>query len=174
MICKLDKVNKNILAHKLINKTNDKLWLAIVKYMDMARITLQIGEERSEQIQVTHGVKQGGNCSPLFFKLYIDDMISEIIRSPFGHKIFDTNVGALCFADDTALIAKNVNDMQKLIRIVERYCAINFITINASKTEFMVIGSTSQRQKFKETKIKINRQEINQVSKFKYLGNIVN
>ena len=81
---------------------------------------LQRIHKKSEEINVLNGVKQGGNCSPFLFKLYIDDMISEIIDSNRGFKLRNTKMGALCFADDTALVARNVEDMQWLIGIIER------------------------------------------------------
>ena len=50
-------------------------------------------------------MKQGDNCSPILFSMFIDDLVKEINSLGLGINVGDTKVSVLLYADDIALIS---------------------------------------------------------------------
>jgi len=162
-----DKVDKDILCYKLIRVLPPDLWAAVYQYVKIAKIIIKNNKERSDLIKVNFGVKQGGNSSPLLFAFYIHELITEVIESGRVTKYYGVHIGIICYADDTAIMSKTIKDMQAIIKIIEDYCRIHRIKINASKTEWMVVGMQKNRN---SEKLTINGIELIRCTKFKYLG----
>ena len=49
--------------------------------------------------------KQGDNCSPTLFSIFIDDLVKEINSLGLGINVVDTKVSIFLYADDIALIS---------------------------------------------------------------------
>ena len=111
-----------------------------------------------------HGVPQGSVLGPLLFLIYLNDLHKAIKYSTAYH-----------FADDTNLI--NINSspkkMQKKINIdlklLYQWLLANKISLNCSKTEFIIFKKPRQRISF-DFKIKMNGCRIYPVKTLKYLG----
>ena len=61
--------------------------------------------KKSNEFNVSNGVRQGGVLSPILFIVYIDDLLLELERHSSGcywNKHFS---GAVCYADDITLLA---------------------------------------------------------------------
>ena len=52
----------------------------------------------TQQFDVTNGVRQGGVLSPLFFSLYIDDLLEKLKNNGTGCHIGYTFVGAFALS----------------------------------------------------------------------------
>ena len=52
---------------------------------------------------IERGVRQGGILSPMFFKLYIDDVLGDITNIPSGCKFGILRINILAYADDLVL-----------------------------------------------------------------------
>ena len=71
------------------------------------------------------------------------------------------------YADDLLVISDSNFKMQSIFKIIEQYCNRMEIKINGNKTQYIQIGPKSKTCK---TKLKLSGEEIDEVSKFKYLG----
>ena len=98
------------------------------------------------------------------------DLINDIIHST---NAFDFRL----FADDTNLF-QFINDKSDIIQLdlfnfdfrkVCDWCDANMLTINADKTNFMII-KTSQRSVTTEGSLSINHSQIRRVASINYLG----
>ena len=116
-------------------------------------------------------VEQGSNLGPILFLLYINDL----------PKCLETTKANL-FADDTNLSCAGLdaNEIEtKLKRDLENvhsWLRCNKLTLNDSKTEFMVIGSRHHLTKFEdipEISLAIRDNNIKRVTNKKSLGFII-
>ena len=73
----------------------------------------------------------------------------------------------LLYADDTVIFSDNELDMQHALNTVEDYCSEWKLTVNIEKTKLMIFG---QRKINTNLKFTFNRQEIEIVKEYKYLG----
>ena len=72
------------------------------------------------------------------------------------------------FADDLAILAPTRGSMQRLIDLCESYCSEFLLTFNASKTKAMIFGK--EHQTLRPTALTLNKEPIEIVSEWKYLG----
>ena len=89
--------------------------------------------------KITCGVPQGSTLWPLLFLLYINDLPNSSEKLSFR-----------IFADDTNIFftGSNPNElvftMNEEIKLVLKYCAINKLSVNFKKTNYMVITSSKK------------------------------
>ena len=154
-----DTVNHQILLSKLhaygIRGTPLK-WFT--DYLQNRQQYVQIKNVSSEKMTMKCGVPQGSTLGPLLFLLYINDMANSSNKLLFR-----------IFADDTNIFyaSKSYNELEKVmneeLKLVLRYCAINKLSVNLKKTNFMVVTNKRKKQI-----IKISNLECK--SYIKYLG----
>lgn len=96
--------------------------------------------EYSPRVKSTVGVKQGGQLSPVKFLHYIDDLLEILENSGLLITIKHICVGRIGYADDSNIIAKSIEKVNKALQLVVEYCFKNYIVINQAKTEWMKLG----------------------------------
>ena len=94
---------------------------------------------RSAASSLTCGVPQGSVLGPVLFDLYTTPLSSRISASSVSH---------LQYADDTQLFisfvpinfSSAINNLQSTITLISSWISSNYLTVNPSKTEFLLIG----------------------------------
>ena len=76
--------------------------------------------------------------SPDLFNYY-SEMILQELKVEKGLKVGGQHITNLRYADDTVLLAKSVEDLQKLLDVVVRESELKGLSINCKKTECMVV-----------------------------------
>ncbi len=71
--------------------------------------------------------------SPWLFNKYINKLSEVLERSDKLYKIKNVSKGIMVNADDTNVKAHTVEDLNKSLSIIETYCALYDIRINAKK-----------------------------------------
>jgi len=163
-----DKVNRIIMAFKLIGKVHPLVWRALVHYYAVSVAYLYNKNEASSIFKTTVGVKQGGPLSPRLFAIYVEDLIVELETSVFGAMIGNTKTGVLMFADDLIVLTESKENLQEMLKIVEKYCLKNEIKINAKKTQFIRFGGFDCQNESQS--ISLDGHRIKRVDKIEYLG----
>ena len=113
---------------------------------------------------ITCGVPQGSTLGPLLFLIYINDLPAA------------TSLDSTLFADDTALIdsAACCEELQisinKKIEMVNLWLKSNKLSLNPSKTKFMVFGSRQTNWQFH---LQIDNKKIERAKCIEYLGIIL-
>ena len=116
-------------------------------------------------LDINTGVPQGSLLGPLLFIIYTDDIINV---SDFFEKIF--------YADDTSVlntlinlnIQEDIKELEKQLDRVYEWLTVNKLTLNISKTKFMIFSPKNKN--IIVPNIVINNQPIENVSEFSFLG----
>ena len=169
-----DVINHSILLQKLnhygIRGVANK-WFE--NYLLNRKQYVQIDQSQSNLCKIDCGVPQGSILGPLLYLIYVNDI----------DKSTDSKI--LSFADDTSLYASNM-DVKKLFSDVntsvnllfEWFCA-NQLSLNASKTKYIVIRAPTSHSDMSNLSIKINNTVLERIgsgqteNSTKFLGIII-
>ena len=124
-------------------------------YLTDRRQVVDIKGSKSDVLSVTCGVPQGNILGPLLFLIYINDLPGA------------SSLVTQLFADNTCLLfsADSVGGLQEIanreINKIENWMIANKLTLNHSKTKFMVITKNGRNAAIN---IYVNRHQIEQVN----------
>ena len=100
----LDLVDHGI--HKMLDQG---LPTTVVRFLllwyQSQQLNVHWNGQTSESFGVSNGVCQGGVLSPVLFAIYVDNLLLELERCGVGFYCECDFVGAVCYADDLALLA---------------------------------------------------------------------
>jgi hypothetical protein len=142
---------------------NDKRVIEKLYWQQTA--TVRFGDEYSEFFPIKRGVRQGCVLSPKLFNLYTEKIFNESDELP-GCVVGGENLNNLRYADDTALLAESESALQDIVDVVRQNSEEKGLSMNVKKTKTMVVC----RDETPDVRIVINGQVLEQVKKFKYLG----
>ena len=128
------------------------------------QITL-INGKKSNFGHITHGVPQGSILGPILFLLYINDLPNF---SDLDIKLFADDACLMLNDKNAAALENKVNT--ELVKI-NNWMNINKLTINYSKSNYIIFTNKNNSFKFN---IGINGIALDQITKTKYLGVIIN
>ena len=159
-----DTISTNILLHKLniygIRGTANK-W--IESYLTNRSQYVDFDSHKSSSLPVKCGVPQGSILGPLLLLLYINDI---------SHS---TTENILSFADDTTVFLSDSDPIRlfsranKSLEAVFNWFCANRLSLNAKKTQYMVIQSASKKLN-NLPDLKIDGVVLSQATHCKFLG----
>ena len=116
-----DKVNRNFLWYKLIDKVNQTILKSLIAYYDKSSAYIQTKNEYSDIFDTTIRVKQGGPLLPRLFPMYIEDLIKEIEDLNEGADIYDLKIDIILYANDILLLSNTKEGLQKMLDVTQKY-----------------------------------------------------
>ena len=162
-----DTVNHAILLSKLqAYGIRDFANQWFCSYLRNRKQTCLVDCNKSSDTYLPCGVPQGTILGPLLFLLYINDLPNCLMHSQ-----------PRMYADDTSITyaSNDVEEIERCVNIdldrIRIWLAANKLTLNTTKTEFLVIGSRQRLSTLERNpQIEINKFPIKQVSTSKSLG----
>ena len=100
---------------------------------------MRITNELSDEIRIQRGVRKGCVASPTLFNLYTDKIFRHVINTQ-GVNVGGKHYNNLRYADDTALLAGNENELSELTSKINEVGNQFQIKINIKKTKPMVVS----------------------------------
>ncbi len=120
--------------------------------------------EKREYRKIGNGVRQGGILSPMFFILYIDDILKDEVEE--GCRLGPHRLYILAYTDNVAIPVNNVNRLVELCNVFQEKIVDLKLTVNQNKTKCIIFCSHKRkRPRF------IGKYEV--VDSYKYLGHLI-
>ncbi len=164
-----DTVDHAILLRKLssIGVSNQSIkWFE--SYLCNRQQVIKIDQCISSKKRIEYGVPQGSILGPLLFLVFINDLNNCIELC--GTSMYADDTAVFYFADDAEELRMSIQyDMQS----ISYWMTQNRLSLNVAKTKFMMVGSRPRLSRQREFKVSLNRETVENVETFKYLGMIL-
>ena len=167
-----DRLNYCKLFKILLSRNVNPLICRLLLFMYINQ-TLRVrwGNTYSDSFSVSNGVKQGGVISPIFFCVYMDGLISELIASGVGCWMGSVYAGAPAYADDFKLLAPSILALNIMLDICIKY-AEKYDVIFNDKSQLIVFNAINNDDP--PPVIKINGKQVEAVDSITHLGHTIN
>ena len=133
-------------------------------YLSNRLQVVKLGKISSEQGKINIGLPQGSILGPMFFILYINDLL-EI--TDYGDLVY--------YADDTAVVGAGKtwfdarNRLNEYLQLIALWLTQNHLSLNIGKTIFITFGN-NKRSIPNDLNVHINNMPIKRDTVTKYLG----
>ena len=179
-----DKVNWAFLWQKMINsEIKGKILRVIQNIYYSAKSCVSVNGETSELYQMSIGIRQGENLSPILFSLFLNDMkmyldtgnngleslSDEAINLYMSDQVINCflKLFILLYADDSVIFSETPENLQLLLTRAKQYCDKWKLKLNAKKCKIVIFSRGKVR---KYPKFYIGEENVEVVSAFVYLG----
>ena len=163
-----DSIRHDLLLQKLqsIGVASSSLeWFH--NYLSGRSQRVRIGDAISDPLPLKYGVPQGSILGPVFFTIYVNDLLSV-----------PAHCKSVCYVDDCKLylsfrstdIARVFGYLNEDLREICRWCCQNSLLINSAKTKILLVGVPQLLRKLPPTSISLLGKEITPVPVAKDLG----
>ena len=115
-------------------------------YLTDRRQAIKIGNCFSDMLPTSCGVPQGSVLGPLLFTLYTTPLSSVIQSHNLDHHLYadDTQIYVSLTTPNTC---RSLNQLRDCLQDVSLWMKNSKLKLNADKTEFLIIGTSTQRAK---------------------------
>ena len=119
MVKAFDWVNRVFLLSKLLLSGVDGHFYKSVKAMyTHTESCVKLNGMCTDFFGTTSGVRQGGVLSPTLFSIFINDLVEYLGGLNLGTNIGESQIFALLYADDIALIADSLEKLHNLLSML--------------------------------------------------------
>ena len=112
-------------------------------------------------------MRQSCPLSPILFNILTPDVEEELRRGRWGGaRITERRIRPLAYADDMVVLAERKEELESMIRRLERYFEVKKLQVNVGKTKIMRFRKGLGRY----MEVDWRWRGIEEVKEFKYLG----
>ena len=145
-----------------------------MSYLSNRTQQVKVNGVRSEKVALETGVPQGSCLGPVLFTVYVADLFRIIEKHlPDAHGYADDHQVYLSFRPGPSTVqTDSISAMENCISDLRSWMIANWLKVNDSKTEFMVIGSKQQLERVSIPGIQVGDETIAPVTSVRNLGAI--
>ena len=148
---------------------SDNALSLLTSYLSNRSQFVSIQNQSSKTLPLTTGVPQGSVLGPLLFSLYTSPLTNLFTNSPVSFHLY---------ADDTQLYisfsssdsSANLLRLSSTLDAVYSWLTLNRLTVNPSKTEYLLIGTHQQRSKILDPSFSFRGSSISPSTHARNLG----
>lgn len=150
-----------------------RMYDAICSLYSSCESTIRLGSTigYTDFFDIDTGVRQGCILSPWLYSLFINDLAIELKQANCGAWIDEMGVHqltTLLYADDIVLLTNTLDEMKRLLDIVDRYSYKWRFEVNHLKCGLLRFNPSGSTQP--DTQLHIGSKVIPWVQSYKYLG----
>ena len=170
-----DRVWHDALMVKLFNTNIDiPLFKAIMNlYQDMESRVKSNGYT-SDWFPIQQGTRQGGVISPQLYIIFINDLMNNLVNSPYGFNAYDINCTCPTSADDMVLLSLSKSSLQELMNICYEYGITFRYNYNAKKSAVIVTNDKSPVKTSSNSDWYLGNDIVNETVSYTHLGVLFN
>ena len=166
-----DTIDHNILLHRLKERfgicQNALLW--IQSYLKDRKQFVALGNHLSSVKPLLFGVPQGSVLGPLLFSLYISPVADNAKIHNLGYHFYaDDGQFYISFESDSFYCART--KLEHCIADIKMWMNCNFLKLNDSKTEMLIIGSRYNLKNVSQVSIDVGDDQISSIHQVTSLG----
>lgn len=174
-----DSVWRIGLWRKLIKSNiTGKIFKVLFNMYSNTKSCVRNGNEVTPMFTCNIGLKQGENCSPFLFALYLNDLEEFLASKNVDclsklHELCWDSIGiyvkmfVILYADDTVLMSETPEGLQLMLDKFQEYCENWKLTVNTQKTKLVIF---SKRKHNNENRFTLYNKELEIQDTFSYLG----
>ena len=98
-----------------------RIWYLLYAWYKNTSCFIAWNNTTSASFPIRQGVRQGAILSPLFYSIFVDELLDLLSNSGFGVRVNSIYIGIPMYADDLALIADSPQELQAMLDIVHSY-----------------------------------------------------
>jgi hypothetical protein len=137
-------------------------------------VCVRIGRKLGRKFKVDAGLRQGCVISPWLFNIFIDGVVVEVNAkvmprrvAMMGDRFDEWQLNQILYADDTAVVADETCEFQRLVREFWIWCERMKLSVNVANSKVMRL---TRREKVVDIDFTLNGIRIEDVDCFRYLG----
>lgn len=116
-------------------------------------------------MRITNGVPQGSVLGPILFICYVNDTFTMPFEG--GGLLYADNTVLYCVGDDTDSLEVKMNNN---LLVLTKWCELNRLTINSSKTKFLLFDKSRSHRLNADIVLRIGDNVLTRESSYLYLG----
>ena len=167
-----DKVWRQANYNRIFDKgIKGKAWRQLQTMHDNLKSFIRLPTGDTDPIDFQLGVAQGAVESPWTFNCFINGLAEELAKHDLGILLHGRRVALLMYADDIAMFAASIPEMQHMNQIVTQYAQKFRFQFNGAKSGVMVFNAPRNvKERVTTTKWTLFGEAVPVKHSYKYLG----